>query len=100
MFWGCFSWNKKGPCHIWITETAKEREQANKELNELNNALKDQLKAEWEILIDMRHMDLRKRPSGPKSQWRFMKGNGKLVREGKVGGIDWYRYLISLSSTA
>jgi transposase len=23
MFWGCFSYDKKGPCHIWKSETAK-----------------------------------------------------------------------------
>ena len=47
MFQGYFSWDiKKRPYHIQTIETAKERKQANKELNKLNNALKDQLKAE------------------------------------------------------
>ncbi len=30
--------------------------------------------------------------SGKKPEWRFNKKNGKLVRESKTGGIDWYRY--------
>jgi hypothetical protein len=28
MFWGCFSYNKKGPCHIWQEETAAEKKAA------------------------------------------------------------------------
>ena len=28
MFWGCFSYDKKGPCHIWQPETAVERKKA------------------------------------------------------------------------
>jgi hypothetical protein len=37
-------------------------------------------------------MNLRRKLGGGKPQWRFTKANGKLVREGKVGGIDWYKY--------
>lgn len=25
MFWECFSWDYKGPCHCWKKETAKEK---------------------------------------------------------------------------
>jgi transposase len=92
MFWGCFSWDKKGPCHIWTKETAHQRKEADKELIKLNEALEPALKMEWEISTGMRRMNLRRRPSGKKPQWRFTKKNGKLVREGKAGGIDWYRY--------
>jgi len=28
MFWGCFSYNKKGPCHVWRPETAKQKKDA------------------------------------------------------------------------
>jgi hypothetical protein len=93
MFWGCFSWDKKGPCHIWTKETAHERKEADKELIQLNEALESAFKMEWEISTAMRRMDLQRRPPGKKPQWRFIKKNGKLVREGKAGGIDWYRYL-------
>ena len=27
MFWGCFSYDKKGSCHIWKTETKKEKKE-------------------------------------------------------------------------
>lgn len=28
MFWGCFSWDYKGPCHCWKAKTKKEKEDA------------------------------------------------------------------------
>jgi hypothetical protein len=97
MFWGCFSWDKKGPCHIWTTETASERTAADKELEKLNSSLKNALHTEWELSTRVRRMNLQRRPPGKKPQWRFTKANGKLVREGKAGGNDWYRYRHSFS---
>ena len=44
MFWGCFCWDKKGPCHIWTKETSIERKEAEKELEKLNIALEPALK--------------------------------------------------------
>jgi len=46
MFWGCFSWDKKGPCHIWTKETAQEKKQSEEELEEINEALKEHLQTE------------------------------------------------------
>ena len=40
MFWGCFIYNKKGPCHIWKPESAKDREIAEEHINEINKELK------------------------------------------------------------
>ena len=88
MFWGCFNWDKKGPCHIWTTETAAERKEADKELEELNITLEPELKMLWKLENDVRRINLRRRPPGKKSQWRFTKVNNKLVRESKTGGID------------
>jgi hypothetical protein len=39
----------------------------------------------------MRRMGLRNLP-GKRPEWKFTKKTGKLVREAKKGGIDWYRY--------
>ena len=36
MFWGSFSYDKKGPCYIWRPETAQEKKTAEKELAEMN----------------------------------------------------------------
>ena len=40
MFWGSFSYDKIGPCHIWRSETAQEEKAAEKELAEMNAARK------------------------------------------------------------
>ena len=49
MFWGCFSYDKKGPCHIWTPETAAERKKADKILAKLNEELEPIMREEWEL---------------------------------------------------
>ena len=39
MFWGAYSYDYKGPCHIWNQETAKEKKEAVTELEKMNNEL-------------------------------------------------------------
>ncbi|KAJ9220690.1 hypothetical protein DTO027B5_2217 [Paecilomyces variotii] len=90
MFWGCFSWDKKGPCHIWKPETAQEKKNAEKELEILNREREALCRQEWELLNPMSRMSLRN-SKGKKPVWRFTTKTGKLVRRGK-GGVDWYRY--------
>jgi Transposase/DDE superfamily endonuclease len=91
MFWGCFSWDKKGPYHIWEPEIAQERIEAEKEIQQMNNQREEQNRKEWELSTAMRRMNLRERQGGRTPTWRFNKTTGKLIRGGK-GGIDWYRY--------
>jgi hypothetical protein len=40
----------------------------------------------------MQRVNLRRQVPGRKPVWKFTKKTGKLVREAKSGGIDWYRY--------
>jgi hypothetical protein len=54
MFWGCFSYNKKGPCHIWEDETPKEKKAAEVWLKEKNTILEPFCKIEWELENSMR----------------------------------------------
>jgi hypothetical protein len=91
MFWGCFTYDKKGPCHIWEDETDKEKRQAKIWLNKENEVLELQKKQEWELETAMRRVHITRNARGRKPQWKFTKATGKLVRDGK-GGIDWYRY--------
>ena len=44
MFWGCFSYDKKGPYHIWRTETAKEKKTCAEDLAAINKALEPECK--------------------------------------------------------
>lgn len=87
MFWGCYSYDKKGPFHIWRPETKKEKEQSQKEIDRLNEVLKPAAKEAWELETVMANMKLRSK-GGRKAKWKWIKKHGKIVRDGK-GGIDW-----------
>jgi hypothetical protein len=89
-FWGCFSYDSKGPCHIWHPETAQERKAAEKDLEELNAKLEPILREQWELETGMRRLKLRNQ-GGRAPQWRGDAKHGKLIRrEGST--VDWYRY--------
>jgi hypothetical protein len=90
MFWGCFSYDKKGPCHCWSPETPQEKRDAEKVLKELNQELEPRAKEQWELNTKMARLGLRNKP-GRKPAWNWTQKNGKLER-GKGGGIDWFRY--------
>jgi hypothetical protein len=86
MFWGCFTYNKIGPCYIWKREIAAEKKAAQIEINKLNEVLELEIRNNWELTNGVRRLGLRPKP-GPKLTWRFTKDTGKLVRDGK-GGVD------------
>ena len=92
MWWSCFTYDDKGPWHVWKKETAQERKIADQDLKELNKALEPSMRQQWEVVSGFsRSMKLRGQPMGKKPQWRWNKKNGKLIRDNQ-GGIDWYRY--------
>jgi transposase len=86
MVWGCFTYDKKGPLHIFTPETAQQKKLAEQQIALLNEKLEPQYQQEWELNMKMNRLGLRS-VGGRKPQWRWNKANGKLVREGK-GGID------------
>lgn len=91
MFWGCFSWYNRGPCHVWVAETAAEKKKAEAQIAELNALLEPIKKEEWQLNTAMRRAALRNQ-SGPKPEWRWNQKTGKMTREALRGGIDWWRY--------
>jgi transposase len=93
MFWGCFSYDYKGPCHVWTKETAAEKKKAKADLDRRNLLRESNCKLEWELSTGFRRqLNLRGQPKGKTPEWKFNEANGKLVRKSKAGGIDWYRY--------
>lgn len=58
MFWGCFSYNRKGPYHCWLPEIAAERREVDKALEDLNEALEPAAREAWELETAMRKMTL------------------------------------------
>jgi hypothetical protein len=91
MFWGCFTYDCKGPCHIWKTQTVAQKKKDDDDLTEVNALLEPIAKTEWELSTGLRRVNLRRLPGGKKPQWRWNEKNGKLVRKEK-GGIDFWRY--------
>jgi hypothetical protein len=90
MFWGSFTYNSIGPCHIWQPEIAVQKKVTKEEISQLNSELEPLAKAKWELNTGLERLGLRSRP-GRKPVWKFTKATGKLSRSQK-GGIDWYRY--------
>ena len=43
MFWGCFSYDTKGPCYAWSPETAAEKRAAEESIVKINEALKTEM---------------------------------------------------------
>ena len=99
MFWGCFSYNFKGPCHIWEKETAKEKKESEKAIHLMNKQREPEARAAWEIETSLRRIRLNRpgKTPGIQPQWKYTKGRGFLARDpqGK-GGIDWWRYRVNI----
>ena len=90
MFWGCFSYGKKGPCHIYLPESAADRKKAEETIKELNEQREKIAEAAFnEQLSKMESLKPRKR--GRKPVFKFTPQNGNLVRKSK-GGVDWWRH--------
>ena len=86
MSWGCFSYDKKEPCHVWKDETAAEKKECADNLAAINKALEPEAKLAWELETDIQRMGLRN-PLGKKPVWKFTVKTGKVTIQGKKGGI-------------
>ncbi len=49
MFSGCFSYDRKGPCHIYQPETPPQKKAAEEELPKLDEELEPILREEWKL---------------------------------------------------
>ena len=94
MFWACFSYDHKGPCHVWRVETPSERKQAEEEIEKLNAQNEPLIRAKWEADEAMRYAAAYEKNSriARKWKWKWSEKKGKLVRKAGHGGVDWYRY--------
>jgi hypothetical protein len=86
MFWGCFTYDELGPCHIFTTETAKMKKAALEHIKLLDAELEQEAKTEWELDLVTQGPRPRRR-----QKWSWTDKKGKLKRGGK-GGVDWYKY--------
>jgi hypothetical protein len=96
IFWGCFSYDLKGACQIWKKETKKEQLAAQQNLDEINAKWEPKYRTCWEAdqaAKDLLSLQQGWQRKGHWPQWKCTKKAGKLVWDGKRGGIYWYRYM-------
>ncbi len=97
MFWGCFSYDFKGPCHVYHTETAKENIKYKRMIDDHNTLQMPAIQEEWDRLQAadvVKWIALgRKKPGKPALFENFIKNHPRIMkREKGRGGIDHVRY--------
>ena len=90
MFWGCFTYDQKGPCYIYPIETAKAKKEIQQWLDKLYKEREPEMRSQWELETAMRRAGFRNK-LGKRSEWKFTPKQGHFQR-GK-GGIDFARYI-------
>ena len=48
MFWASFSYNKKGPCHVWEKETTQQKKDRKADLDTRNSLIEKANKQKWQ----------------------------------------------------
>jgi hypothetical protein len=69
MFWGSFSYDKKGPCHIFSTETAKDKKKTEQDLAQLNSERESLCRTKWELETAMEKLNILRNPPDRKPRW-------------------------------
>jgi hypothetical protein len=92
MWWSCFSYDKKGPFHIWEDETDEEKKACKQDLADRNAAKYEDDKLEWELGVGgIGRMGTRNKP-GRKPVFKHNEETGAYILHPGKGGINWYRY--------
>ena len=76
MFWECFSYNKKGPCHVWKDETAAEKKECTDNIAAINKVLEPEARLAWKLETVIQQMGLCN-PPGKKPVWKFTAKTGE-----------------------
>ena len=87
MFWGSFTADLKGPCHIFKPETQKDKEMAHKQMEEWNEWLEPRARVEWDLSL-LHRIGLRG-IRGKKPSFKWSKESGKFERN-STDSIDWW----------
>jgi len=97
MFWGCFTYDKKGPCHVWKKQSAADKQAMNDDLDARNKRIEVANRRKWqkkqrEWLKKWIDDHKGNRPGGVRKKWVHSEENGAFVVKPGRGGINWYRY--------
>jgi hypothetical protein len=92
MFWGSFSFDKKGPCYVWEKETLQEKRDYKADLDARNSLIEKANKEKWEKeqrkwLRDWKKAHSRA-PGGIRKVWKHNKETGAFVIKNGRGGIN------------
>jgi hypothetical protein len=92
MFWGSFSYNKKGPCHVWEKETIEEKKERKANLDARNKKNEKRDKRKWEKEQREWIKEWTKahgRKSGRvRKVWKYNEAIGAFVVKNGRGGIN------------
>ena len=97
MFWGCFTYDYKGPCHIYYPETDDQKEHYKGQIDSLNE---EEVRAECRAAFDKQEqakeakwIAIGKRFPTKRASWEIYWRNNKQKRDGRSrGGVDNIRY--------
>jgi len=97
MFWGCFTYDFKGPCHIYYPETAEQKEHYKEQIDTLNEG---EVEAECCLAFDKQEKEKEERWTRQgknfptrRASWEIYWKNHKQKRDKRSrGGVDNIRY--------
>jgi hypothetical protein len=92
MWWSSFTYDKKGPFHIWEDETKEEKKACEKDLAKRNAARYENDKAMWEIENGIRRLQATSTMPGRKPTFKHDENTGAYILKEGRGGINWYWY--------
>ena len=88
MWWSCFTYEKKGPFHIWEDETKEEKQACIKDLEARNAARYEEDKINWELENGIRRLRATSTMPGCKPTFKHNEETGAYVLNEGRGGIN------------
>jgi hypothetical protein len=96
MFWGCFTYDCKGPCHIYYKETDEQKELYNQQIQHNNIQLEAEIHEEFDQIQAQKEAEWqskgKKKPGKPASWEVYWKQHMQKRNSKYKGGIDNMRY--------
>jgi hypothetical protein len=66
MFWGCFTYDYKGPCHIYYPETEAQKETNQKEIEKIN---KEEIEAKCRMTFNLQEREKERKWDEKGQKW-------------------------------
>jgi hypothetical protein len=96
MFWACFTYDHKGPCHIYYPETAEQKAENEERIERLNEEeIIEECRAEFEAQErEKERRWVKKGQKWPKKRatWEVFWKRNQYKKTAKRGGVDNIRY--------